>query len=213
MHLTFSFVLFSTFFMDSSQTSNRTFTSELIVFTLIVLFFVVPIRLFVAQPFIVNGSSMEPAFASGEYLIIDELTYRFHEPERGDVVVFHFPDDEKKFFIKRIIGLPHETVAISDHIVRITNEEHPDGFTIEEPYVDTMNIGADSVQVTLGENNYFVMGDNRNASFDSRAWGPLDNDLIVGRALLRLFPFRNIDVMPGDHEFSASSDMGGDNTK
>ena len=202
------------FFHTNKKTSNehdatdlksldtpRGFWSDITVFALIVLLFVVPIRLFVAQPFIVNGSSMEPTFATGQYLIIDELTYRFGRPERGDVIVFNFPDDPKKFFIKRIIGLPGETVAIQNGHVVITNAEHPDGIILQEPYLPTNTQLSESLSVTLGDHDYFVMGDNRNASFDSRAWGPLDQNLIVGRALLRLFPIQAIDVLPGDYVF------------
>jgi signal peptidase I len=170
-------------------------------FALIVLLFVLPIRLFVAQPFIVNGSSMDPTFGNGQYLIVDELTYRLDAPKRGDVIVFNFPDDTKKFFIKRIIGLPGETVAIANGAVRITNTEHPEGFALDEPYVTTEHASTDTMTVTLNEHDYFVMGDNRNASFDSRAWGPLEEDLIVGRAFLRLFPLQTISIFPGNHGF------------
>lgn len=188
--------------MDTTHITGRTFASELIFFAVIVLVFVVPIRLFVAQPFIVNGSSMEPTFASNEYLIIDEISYRFRDPKRGNVVVFHFPDDQKKYFIKRVIGLPNETVVISKGTVQIINDEHPDGFMIDEPYVDPINATSDEMRVTLGENNYFVMGDNRSASFDSRSWGPLDEELIVGRAFLRLFPIQGIGIFPGNYEYN-----------
>jgi signal peptidase I len=188
---------------DSTESTTRgsIFSRDVITFALIVLLIVLPIRLFVAQPFIVNGSSMEPTFENGEYLIVDEFTYRLHGPERGDVIVFNFPNDPKKFFIKRIIGLPGETVALKDGVVRIITGEHPDGFSLDESYVDERNKITDTMTVELDQDDYFVMGDNRNASFDSRAWGPLDKRLIVGRAFLRLFPLNTIALLPGNYEF------------
>ena len=181
--------------------NERFLWGDLGTFALIVLLFVLPVRLFVAQPFIVNGSSMESTFHNGEYLIVDELTYRLDEPKRGDVIVFNFPDDPKKFFIKRIIGLPGETVVFLNGAIRIINDENPEGFALAEPYVAPKSQSTDTMTVTLNDQDYFVMGDNRNASFDSRAWGPLKDDLIVGRAFLRLFPLQTISIFPGNHTF------------
>lgn len=165
-------------------------------FALIALLIVVPIRMFIAQPFIVQGASMEPTFETGEYLVVDQVTYYFHEPARGDVVVFKYPKDPSKFFIKRIIGLPGETVSIDRSGVRIINREHPDGFILEEPYVAHMRLDTVLTE-TVGADAYFVMGDNRDASSDSRVWGALPEENIVGRALLRLLPVTHMHVLPG----------------
>ncbi|MEX0917801.1 MAG: signal peptidase I [Candidatus Paceibacterota bacterium] len=171
---------------------------EIVRFIIIALVIVIPIRVFIAQPFIVSGASMENTFHNNEYLIVDRVTYRFNEPERGDVVIFRYPRDPAKFFIKRLIGLPGDTVTINGSTITITNNEHPDGITLDEPYLYTP---TDSyLTQTLDEGEYFVMGDNRNASSDSRVWGILTDDKIIGRALLRLFPLSDAAVMPGAYD-------------
>jgi signal peptidase I len=171
---------------------------EIIRFSLIALLIVLPIRLFIAQPFIVSGASMETTFATGQYLIVDQLTYHFDEPQRGDVIVFRYPKDPSKFFIKRVIGIPGDTIHISGREVTLSNAEHPDGVLLDESYILDMKPSA-TLSETLGENEYFVMGDNRDASSDSRAWGVLQRDKIVGRAFLRLFPLTEVGVFPGEH--------------
>lgn len=163
-------------------------------FVFMVAIIVVPIRMFVAQPFVVSGDSMLPNFHTGEYLIVDQLTYHFSDPERGDVIVFKYPNDQDRFFIKRIIGLPGETIKIEGEEVTIINKDHPEGFTLLETQV---TLQKDSeIEKTLPENEYFVMGDNRLESLDSRVWGNLPRDLIVGRAFLRLLPLTDIDYLP-----------------
>lgn len=172
--------------------------AEIIRFAIIALIIVVPVRMFIAQPFIVSGASMEDTFHSGEYLIVDQLSYYFEEPERGDVVIFRYPRDPSKFFIKRLIGVPGDTLTIEGNIVTITNETHPDGMVLEEPYVAEMQPNT-HLSETLRENEYFVMGDNRNASSDSRMWGILTRDKIIGRAFLRLFPVTELGAFPGSY--------------
>ncbi len=175
---------------------KENFLVEIIRFTLIALVIVIPIRMFVAQPFIVQGASMDPTFATGQYLIVDQLTYHFEEPQRGDVIIFRYPKDTSKFFIKRIIGIPGDTIQISGNVVTVRNDEHPDGVTLPEPYVRDMR--PDTVLTeTLGEHEYFVMGDNRNASSDSRVWGVLRDNFIIGRALVRLLPVDTLGLFPG----------------
>jgi len=139
---------------------------EIVRFVLVTLIIVVPIRTYVAQPFIVSGLSMVPSFDDGEYLIIDELSYLFRPPERGEVIVFRYPQDPSKFFIKRVINLPGETVTIQNNAYQLQADE------------------------------YFVLGDNRDRSLDSRAWGPVSKKLIRGRVFLRLFPFNRIAFLP-----------------
>ncbi len=169
---------------------------EIVRFALIALIIVLPIRWFVAQPFIVSGASMEDTFHDREYLIVDQLSYRFHEPERGDVIIFKYPNDPSKYFIKRIIALPGETINISGANVTIVNEAYPDGLLLNEPYAQLGNSGVEQ-SLTLGVDEYFVMGDNRDHSSDSRVWGVLDRDEIVGRAFVRLLPPQRIDLLPG----------------
>lgn len=177
------------------------FFMEIVKFTTIAVIIVVPFRLFIAQPFIVSGASMDPTFENGEYLIVDQLSYRFEEPKRESVIVFKYPKDVSKFFIKRIIGLPGETVEISGTKVTIKNAEHPDGVVLNEPYVAVNHEKQDSMTVTLKADEYFVMGDNRMGSSDSRTWGPVNTKLITGRPLMRLLPLQKIGFLPGNaHE-------------
>lgn len=140
---------------------------EFIKFTLLAILIIVPIRLWVAQPFIVSGASMEPTFSNGDYLMVDELSYHFREPEKNEVVIFRYPLNPSKFFIKRIAGVPGETIDI------------------------------DGKETDLDEGEYFVIGDNRGASSDSRIWGPVKEDLMIGRAFIRLWPLNKLDIMPG----------------
>ncbi len=171
---------------------------EFVGFVLIAIAIVVPIRVFIAQPFIVSGSSMVPTFENRNYLIVDELSYRLGSPERFDVVIFRYPKDPSKYFIKRIIGLPNEKVNLKGSDLTITNEEHKDGFKLEQPFVK--NSSNSNMHFELGDDEYFVMGDNRNASSDSRYWGPVKRDLLIGRAFLRLLPISDIDILPGSYQ-------------
>lgn len=170
---------------------------ELVRFALIAIAIVIPIRIFIAQPFIVSGSSMVPTFENGEYLIIDEISYRLSSPQRNDVVVFRYPNDTKKFFIKRIIGLPNETVDIKGKTVTITNTGHPLGFILDQSFIE--NFSNDNIHFELKDNEYFVMGDNRSASSDSRYWGALPEKLLIGKVFLRLLPISKISILPGDY--------------
>ncbi|HEY4503636.1 MAG TPA: signal peptidase I [Candidatus Paceibacterota bacterium] len=173
------------------------FLKEIIKFTLIALAVVIPIRTYVAQPFIVNGFSMYPTFSSGEYLIVDELTYNFKKPERQDVIVLRYPLSPKTYFIKRIIGLPEETLIVKDGQITIINKENPEGITINDSYVVPSHRKKDNFKITLGPKEYFVMGDNRTESSDSRVWGSLEEKYIVGRPIIRLTPLSKISFFPG----------------
>ncbi len=176
---------------------KENFLGELLRFGLIAFLVVVPIRLFVAQPFVVSGASMEPTFSGGEYLIIDELSYRFREPARGDVVVFRFPLDPAKYFIKRIIGLPGETVKISGGRVTVASDALSEDVELVEPYAAGLLKGGGTLTVSLKKDEYFVLGDNRRESSDSRLWGPLPRGNIVGRAFVRLIPIAEAGYLPG----------------
>lgn len=174
------------------------FFLEILKFTVVAILIVAPIRFFIAQPFIVKGESMDPTFADGQYLIVDELTYRTHAPERGDVVVFKYPKDPSKYFIKRIVGLPDETVKINEGKVFISGGKYPDGLLLDESYIK--NVSYETFTEKLGADEYFAMGDNRTNSLDSRIWGPLPKDNIVGRVLVRLFPIPDAGMFPGKHD-------------
>jgi signal peptidase I len=168
---------------------------DLIKFAIIALIIVIPIRMFVAQPFVVSGESMFSTFNDGEYLIVDEISYITGNPHRGDVIIFHYPIDPKRFFIKRIIGMPNEEISINNGKVTIINKDNPNGFTLDEPYINEPFNTTGTYKT--GDNEYFVLGDNRNRSSDSRFWGNVPGKLIVGRAYLRLLPFKNISLLPG----------------
>jgi signal peptidase I len=175
--------------------SRDTFFTELLKFVVIAAVIVLPVRLFIAQPFIVSGESMNPTFENGQYLIVDELTYRLEDPKRGDVVIFRYPRDPKEFFIKRIIGLPGETVRIQSGVVSV---EQADGttLTLDEPYVKNIGNGRDNTY-SVGAEEYFAMGDNRPESSDSRIWGVLPKDNLIGRAFVRLLPVPSAELFPG----------------
>ena len=168
---------------------------RLIFLFLLAVVIVLPIRTFVAQPFVVDGESMHPTFENGDYLIVDQLTYRFKDPTRGDVIVFRYPVHPSTFYIKRIIGLPGETVRISHGNVTVVEKDGTE-ITLTEPYAvnEDASYTKDSV---LGDGEYFVMGDNRPRSSDSRYWGVLPRKDIMGRAFLRLLPPTKAEVFPG----------------
>jgi len=184
--------------MEKEQSNKQSFW-ELVRFALVAIAIVIPVRAYVAQPFVVSGSSMVPTFENGQYLIIDEISYKFTEPKRGNVVVFRYPNDTKKFFIKRIIGLPNEIVDIKGDSVVIKNGDNPDGFVLPQEYVK--NHSNNDTHFELKADEYFVMGDNRSASSDSRYWGAVKKNLLVGRAFLRLLPVHSIDTLPGDYHY------------
>ncbi len=199
---------------EKTMTAKESFW-DLAKFVVILLAIVIPFRMYVAQPFIVHGSSMYPTFNGGkdvignktygdsgfgDYLIIDEFSYLLREPKRGEVIVFHNPQDHSVFFIKRIIGLPGEIVSVKRGEVSITKADGTKETLDEKGYLGSENTIETVKQ--LGADEYFVMGDNRQVSYDSRSWGPLKKDLITGRALLRLFPPTKISFLPGEHEFT-----------
>jgi len=169
------------------------FVWEVIKIAVIAFIIVAPIRYFLFQPFIVSGASMAPNFATGDYLIVDEISYRFSAPERGDVVVFNagfIPGYSNQRFIKRVIGLPGETVSVTTGKVEITK----DGKTtvLDEKYLPKDLKTYQDVKTTLKADEYFVLGDNRANSYDSRFWGVVPRKEIIGRASVRILPITNI---------------------
>jgi signal peptidase I len=187
---------------SGSSTSNHP-QSSLIGYTVVALGLALFIRFFIAAPYVVSGASMEPSFDNWHYLIIDRVSYDIGEPQRGDVIVFDLPQDSTRSLIKRIIGLPGETVILGTRGITIVNAAHPKGFTLEEPYLDPKNLGGENnMRVTLEENEFFVLGDNRRVSADSRLWGTLPREAIVGRAFARLYPLDKISFLPGEARYA-----------
>ena len=164
---------------------NREFFLSLIEVVLLFLLVVLPIRFFLFEPFLVRGQSMEPNFHNFDYLLIDKLTYHFREPQRGEVVVFKPPFDDHVYYIKRIIGLPEEKIKIEGSKITIYNKEHPQGFVLNEEYLKG-HYTVGTIEVNLGPDEYFVLGDNREVSYDSRKWGPVKKDRIIGRVIFQL---------------------------
>lgn len=160
------------------------------------------IRAFLVQPFLVSGSSMYPTLADGNYLLIDELTYRIRPPERGEIIVFHDPQDYSTYFVKRIIGLPGDRVVIDNDKITIYNSAHPDGFTLDESYLPPGTVTSGTYNVTVPQGDYYALGDNRPLSYDSRAWGFVPASNIVGLVRFRLWPLNRMMV------FSAPSYAG-----
>lgn len=140
------------------------------------------IRAFLFQPFYIPSGSMEPTLTVGDKIIVNKLGNYFKDPERGQVIVFRYPLDTSQDFIKRVIGLPGETVEIRDQIVYI------DGVPLKEDYLPSDLVYPDFQPLLIPDDSYFMLGDNRNKSQDSRAWGPLPRNLVVGKAIAIFWP-------------------------
>jgi signal peptidase I len=166
------------------------FIWDLVKILIIALVIIVPFRMFVAEPFVVSGSSMLPNYVNHDYLIVDRLSNLRGQPERGQVIVLRYPKDPSQYFIKRVIGMPGETVKFSQGHVIIVNSEHPEGLTLNESYLPSQTeTFAANQSVHLGSGEFFVLGDNRSASSDSRVWGILPQDDIVGKVWVKVYPF------------------------
>ena len=191
--------------------TGKGLVKDLFVLALLIVIVVIPIRVFIVSPFVVDGESMHPTFENLDYLIVDEIIYTFEKPRRGDVVVFRYPKNPSIFYIKRIIGLPGETVSINHGIVSVTTATGAT-VTLSEPYV--VNEDATYTKsVTLATGQYFVLGDNRPNSSDSRVWGTLPARDIIGRVDVRLLPLAHAAFSPGKspspYEATASSTPSG----
>ena len=164
--------------------------AEVLVVSLLAVFLV---RYFIAQPFLVRGSSMEPTFTNGNYLIIDEIAYRFRNPQRGEVIVFRFPREYSTFYIKRIIGLPGETVEVKNNevtVIDVNGNKH----VVGEKYLPVGEKTNGDILEKLNSGQYFVMGDNREFSYDSRMWGSVPEGNIIGLVRFRLWPVGQVKV-------------------
>jgi len=200
--------------VPSGMQQTKDFIKETLYIVVLSLIVVLPIRTFIAQPYIVSGASMDNTLQNGNYLIVDEISYRFKSPERGEVIVFKTPPKglelqklpltKTVYYIKRIIGLPGETVEINGDEVKIFNKENPEGQILTEPYIYIDKLVPSQfsnikLKITLKEKEYFVLGDNRHNSSDSRLWGILPRENIVGKTYVRLFPFNEISFSPGNY--------------
>lgn len=191
---------------DSPDSTIKDFFIELLQVVIVALAIIIPVRYFFIKPFYVKGASMEPTYQDREYLVIDEISYRFKDALRGDVIVFRYPRDPKQFFIKRIIGLPGETIQITG------NEVFINGKKLEEPYLEPGTQTKNDIVVTLEAEEFFVLGDNRNFSLDSRTFGPLTKQYVVGKTWIRGWPFNKITVFdPPEYNLSLEALPGGSN--
>lgn len=198
----FEAVPMSTAHVATQQKPEPTSRGALFGYTVFALALALFIRFFIAAPYVVSGSSMEHNFNNWDYLITDRISYRFEEPQRGDVIVFHLPQEYSRTLIKRVIALPGETVTANSTGILVQNAENPAGFYLEEPYLSAENLGGPQITpVTLEQGQYFVLGDNRRVSSDSRSWGALPRENIVGRVLLRLFPLSELGLLPAEARY------------
>ena len=172
--------------------------SRIALYALVALSIITPIRLWVAQPFVISGNSMIPAFQPGDYLVVDELSYRSAAPQRGDVIIFEYPLDPELVFIKRIVGLPGEGVHIRDGVVSIMGTNSTTTHILIEPYRATAVVQKEKFDVLLHDDEYYVLGDNRDGSSDSRVWGPLTKKFIVGRVAMRMLPLSRATIFSCD---------------
>ncbi|MFA5070506.1 MAG: signal peptidase I [Patescibacteria group bacterium] len=176
-------------FLPSFSKSFLSFVIEVVKVVVISLAIIIPIRYFLIQPFYVRGASMEPNFHDNEYLIINEIGYRFSAPQRGDIVVIKSKLVAKEYLIKRVIGLPQEKIEINGGEVKIYNKDNPEGRVLKEEYLAKDITTSGNNIITLKSDEYYVMGDNRPSSLDSRSFGAIKRDEIVGQAWLRAWPF------------------------
>lgn len=196
---------------QNTQESMKDFIVEVVKMFFLALLVIVPVRMFLFQPFIVRGSSMEPNFHEKQYLIINEFGYKNtpvglfghtlftvqprKEFSRGDIVVFRAPVDNKQYYIKRVVGLPGETVEIKNGAVTVYNDAQPKGFVMDESaYLPEGRKTNGSITQKIGENEYYVLGDNRPASSDSRVFGPISTTDVMGRVALRAWPINQFDL-------------------
>ncbi len=180
--------------------------SSLLVWIIGIIILVKLVQAFIIQPFIVDGASMLPTYHNKEFLLVDKFSYRIQDPERGDIMILKLYENnnnpyEGKHLIKRVIGLPNERVVVKNGITTIYNKNNPNGFIVDEPFVSFKEMSK-SADITLDDHHYFVMGDNRAQSYDSRDWGPLDAKHVKGQVLFRVYPFKQAGYEPGRYSFT-----------
>jgi len=189
---------------EESLTAGQFFLEMVKVFVLAAVV-IIPVRVFLFQPFFVQGQSMRPNFEDGEYLVVNEFGYKktsvgigetdfftvspFRDLSRQEPIVFRSLETDGQYLIKRVIGLPGESVKIENSKVMIANRVHPEGFLLDESsYLGKTVLTTDMKAITLQSDEYFVLGDNRTQSRDSRFFGPIKESMIVGRVLIRAWP-------------------------
>lgn len=179
--------------------------SSMLLWFVVTIIIVKLIQACVVQPFIVDGASMVPTFHDKEFLLVDKFSYLIGKPERGDVLIFKLYEGGTnqytgKYLIKRVIGLPGDRVVVKQGVTTIYNADHPEGMSLDEAYVVHKDTDKNT-DLVLDDHHYFVMGDNRAQSYDSRSWGALDAENIKGQVLLRIFPFNTFSYEPGRHTY------------
>jgi len=205
--------------VQQHQEKTRSLRSQenrsLVTYTMIAIAVAIVVRIFLVAPYLVSGPSMEETFHNHDYLLVQKLSacvpftlncIYLGAPQRGDVIVFHLPSNQGETLIKRVIGLPGDTVSVqgegANEKITITNAAHPQGFTLSEPYISPQDAGGPSgVTVTLGADPYYALGDYRHVSYDSRSWGVLPREDIIGRVIVRLYPFSQIGILPGEARY------------
>ena len=174
------------------------FIFDLLKTGIIVFLIALGLRYFAVQPFIVDGESMMPNYTNSEYLLAEKISYLVGAPKRGDAIIFRYPGNPSVNYIKRVIGLPGEKVTVANNTITIYSSEHPDGVALQENYLPdgtlTLTQERDPLATTLGTDQYFVLGDNREHSSDSREWGILPKSNIIGRAWLTVYPFKEFGI-------------------
>lgn len=180
--------------------------SSLLIWIIGIIIIVKLVQGFIVQPFIVDGDSMLPTYETKEFLLVDKLSYLLHEPKRGDVMIFKLYENnnnpyEGKHLIKRVVGLPGERIVVENGVTTIYTKSNPKGFIFDESYI-THKDTQKNTDITLDEKHYFMMGDNRTRSYDSRDWGPLDKNNIKGQVLFRVYPFSKAAYEPGRHTYT-----------
>jgi len=181
--------------INTAKNQGSSWSQSDFIFLAVVGVLIFLLRMYIANPFIVSGESMDPTFHNGQYIIVDQISYNFNDPQRGDIVIFKPAGDTSKFFIKRVIGLPGEEVRVSENSVFIKKVGSDTFEKLNEYYIEE-DFNSDA-EWKLTDSQLFVLGDNRDNSLDSRYFGPIEKDSVTGRAWIRLFPFNTIDFLPG----------------
>ncbi len=173
----------------------RHFFLDFIQTVVIALSIFVILYLFLVQPHQVKGNSMNPNFLDQEYILTDKIGYRFHDPQREDVIIFTSPQDPDYEYIKRIIGLPGETIKIERGEVFINGQKLAEAYLPASFQTLSGHFLKEGQTYTISEGQYFVFGDNRNHSSDSREWGPVEREKIIGRAWFRYWPLSKVGLV------------------
>lgn len=187
---------------DAVSPPRKNSDRSILLYTALAVALALLVRFFVAAPYLVSGPSMEPTFHNFDYLIVDSLSYELGSPKRGDIVIFTLPQNPSETLIKRVIGIPGDTVVIKNNSVTVSDAADPKGIVLSEPYLDPNDLGGPGGTFVLGPDNYFVLGDNRKVSYDSRLWGVLPRKDIIGQVFMRLYPLNAIGIEPGQARYS-----------